>query len=433
MKTSAKVRIVAGVLGLASVLTLGAALIPGETPAERPSPAAAGRLSLAEIPVSATSLKDTIQALTTRLERLPRDHEAWARLGAAYVQQARLTADPSFYPRAEQALARSLDLRPGDFAALAGEAALAAGRHDFAEAVRLARQSEAANPYGQDAQAVLADAYTQLGRYGEATRAIGKLMALHPGVASFARASYDAELRGDRASARRMLEHALDDAFSPADIAYCRHYLGELALHSGDLKRATEQYRLALKAAPDFTPALAGTARAAALSGRLEEAADLYETVVARLPLPQYVTEYAEVLTAAGRDPADQWALLLAQRDLMKAAGVKDDLTWAEYEADHGDPARAVEYARAEYARNPNVVAADALAWALHRDGRDREALPYARRATATGWRNALLHHHRAEIERSLRMDGAARKSEAKVRDADPSFSPDLPALARFS
>ncbi|MFF5209818.1 tetratricopeptide repeat protein [Streptosporangium sp. NPDC000396] len=429
MKTSAKTRIATGALGAAVALTLGAALIPGE----RTPPAATGQVRLAEIPVSATSLKDAIHALTVRLQRLPEDHQAWAQLGSAYVQQARVTADPSFYPRAERALARSAALSPGNFAALTGQAALAAGRHDFAEAVRLARLSQAANPYGQGAQAVLADAYTQLGRYAEATRAIGRMMELRPGVASFTRASYDAELKGDRAEARRMLEHALDDAFSPTDIAYCRHYLGELALHAGDLRGAAEQYRLALNAAPDFTPALAGTARAAALDGRLADAIDLYGTVVGRLPLAQYVIEYAEVLVKAGKDPSQQWALLRAQRDLMRETGVRDDLTWAEFEADHGSAARAVEHAEAEYARNPNVVAADALAWALHRDGRDREALPYAKKATATGWRNALLHHHRAEIERSLGLAEEAARSAARVRDANPAFSPDLPALARFS
>ncbi|MER5418551.1 tetratricopeptide repeat protein [Streptosporangium roseum] len=429
MKTSAKALIAAGVLGLAATLTAGAALIPGG----RTPPATAAPPQPAEIPISATSLKSTVQALTARLQRLPGDHQAWARLGSAYVQQARVTADPSLYPRAEQALARSAALSPGGFAALTGQAALAAGRHDFAEALRLAKLSEAANPYGHGAQAVLADAYTQLGRYGEATRAIDRMMELHPGVAAFTRASYDAELRGDRAMARRMLEHALDDALSPADVAYCRHYLGELALHSGDLRGATEQYRLALEAAPDFTPALAGAARAAALGGRLAEAAGLYGTVVGRLPLAQYVTEYAEVLSAAGRDPSEQWALLRAQRDLMEQAGVNDDLTWAEFEADHGSPARAVEHAEAEYGRHPNVVAADALAWALHRDGRDREALPYAREATATGWRNALLHHHRAEIERALGLAEEAARSTGRARDADPAFSPALPALARFS
>ncbi|MEV6864149.1 hypothetical protein AB0M44_24470 [Streptosporangium subroseum] len=431
MKISAKARIAAGVLGLAAALTLGAALIPGERQPSEAIATTSGRLT--ETPVSAASLTTAIEALTNRLRRLPKDHQAWSQLGSAYVQQARLTADPSFYPRAERALARSIALSPGDFAALTGQAALAAGRHDFAEAVRLAGLSVAANPYGQGAQAVLADAYTQLGRYGEATRAIDRMMELRPGVAAFTRASYDAELRGDRTTARRMLEHALADAFSPADVAYCHHYLGELALHSGDLREAGEQYRLALKAAPDFTPALAGVARAAALGGRTAEAIEFYATVVGRLPLAQYVIEYAEVLSKAGRDPSEQWTLLRAQRDLMAEAGVRDDLTWAEFEADHGSPSRAVTHARAEYARHPNVVAADVLAWALHRDGRDREALPYAKKATATGWHNALLHRHRAEIERSLGLAADARRSLARARVADPAFSAALPALARFS
>ncbi|GII01174.1 tetratricopeptide repeat protein [Planobispora takensis] len=430
-----RVKVGIAVLGLAVALTAGASLFPWQTvpPGTGSAEVPVQIAGPAELPSSAASVEEAIKGLGDRLRRLPRDDQAWAGLGAAYIQQARLTADPSLYPRAERALARSAELSPDNFAALTGQAALAAGRHDFAEAVRLARRSAAVNPYGPGAQAVLADAYTQLGRYGDAERAIDRMMELRPGVAAFTRASYAAELRGDRAEARRMLERALQDAFTPADVAYCHYYLGELDLHAGDLAGAAERYRTALQASPDFTPALAGTARAAALDGRTAEALDLYATVVGRLPLAQYVVEYAEVLKASGADPSGQWELLRAQRRLMAEAGVKDDLTWAEYEADHGSPARAVEHARAEYARNPNVVAADALAWSLHRDGRSREALPYAEKATATGWRNALLLHHRTEIERALGMKDRARRSADAARDANPAFSPRLPALARFS
>jgi hypothetical protein len=145
--------------------------------------------------------------------------------------------------------------------------------------------------------------------------------------------------------------------------------------------------------------------------------------VVQRLPLPQYLIEQGETRLKAGL-PAD-WTLLRAQRTLLEEAGVRDDLTWAEFEADHGDPARAVRHARAEYARNPNLTAADALAWALYRAGRPRAALPHAERATSTGWRNPLLHHHRAEIERAL---GRTARTIPP-----PGFDPDLPALARPS
>ncbi|MFD0665573.1 tetratricopeptide repeat protein [Thermocatellispora tengchongensis] len=424
----------AAVVAVAAALTAGAALLPGERPPPPPPPAATvPQAAYGEDLHGVTDLNALVAGLQARLARLPRDHTAWATLGSAYVEQARLTADPSYYPKAERALATSLALSPGNHAALTGQAALAAGRHDFAEAVRLATLSARANPYGPAAQGVLADAYTQLGRYADAEAAIGRMLRLRPGVAAYTRASYAAELRGDAEEARRMLELALADAYLPADVAYCEFHLGELALRSGDPDGARRRYARALAAYPAFTPALAGQARALALAGRLAEAAQAYAEVVARLPLPQYVVEYGEVLIKTGADPSAQWRLLAAQRRLGEAAGVRDDLTWAEYQADHGDPAAAVRHARAEYARNPNLVAADALAWALHRAGESAEALEHARKATATGWRNALLRHHRAEIEKALGMTDAARRSARLAREYNPRFDPDLPALARFS
>lgn len=361
------------------------------------------------------------ETLQERLRRLPGDYRGWAQLASQYVDQARVTGDPSYYTKAEGALATAAKLSPRDDMVLAGQASLAAGRHEFAEAVRLAERAIDVNPYGTPAYGVLADAKTQLGDLRGARKAVDKMMGLRPGVAAFSRASYAAELRGDRDKAREYLEYAQNDAWAPADLAYSRYYLGELALHAGDLKTAADWYAKALEAYPAYTPALAGQARTAALSGRLPEALDLYERVVQRLPLPQYLIEQGETRLKAGR-PAD-WTLLRAQRKLFQAAGVRDDLTWAEFEADHGDPAQAVRHARAEYARNPNLVAADALAWALFKAGKTAEALPYAKQATATGWQNPLLAYHRATIEQAL-----GRSSRV-----DPGFDPTLSALARFS
>ncbi|MFC4015452.1 tetratricopeptide repeat protein [Nonomuraea purpurea] len=369
-------------------------------------------------PAAERPVTETLQA---RLKRLPGDYRGWAQLATQYVDQARVTGDPSYYGKAEGALATAAKLRSGDDLVVTGQAALAAGRHEFAAAARLAERAIDANPYGAAAYGVLADAKTQLGELGAAQRAVDTMMGLRPGVAAFARASYAAELRGDRDGARRYLELAHEDAFSPADTAYVRYYLGELALHSGDLAKAADWYAKALRAYPAYTPALAGQARTAALDGRLSEALDLYDSVVERLPLPQYLIEQGETRLKAG-EKAD-WTLLKAQRKLFEAAGVRDDLTWAEFEADHGDPAAAVKHARAEYARNRNLVAADALAWALYKAGRPEEALPYARQATATGWRNPLPAYHRATIERAL----------GRPTRVDSTFDPSLSALARFS
>ena len=361
------------------------------------------------------------ETLQSRLKRLPGDYRSWAQLGMEYVDQARVTGDPSYYTKAEGALATAARLNAADDAVLTGQAALAAGRHEFSDAVRLAQRAIGANPYSAAAHGVLADAKTQLGDLSGASKAVDKMMGLRPGVAAFARASYAAELRGDRTKAREFLEYAQNDAYAPADVAYTRYYLGELALHSGDLAAAGDWYAKALQAYPAYTPAVAGQARVAALSGRTTEALDLYQRVVERLPLSQYLIEQGETRIKAGLKP--DWTLLEAQRKLLRAAGVRDDLTWAEFEADHGDPAVAVRAARAEYARNPNLVAADALGWALFKAGKPREALPYAKKATSTGWRNPLLAYHRARIERAL----------GKPARVVPGFDPSLPALARFS
>ncbi|MEO3871929.1 tetratricopeptide repeat protein [Nonomuraea sp. B12E4] len=376
--------------------------------------------SAAPAPEPAAAAPDT-ETLQQRLKRLPADYRGWAQLAVQYVDQARVTGDPSYYNKAEGALDTAAKLKPGDDTVLTGQAALAAGRHEFSDAARLAERALDANPYSAAALGVLADAKTQLGDLRAAQRAVDGMLDLRPGVAAFARASYAAELRGDAAKAREYLELAHDDAWAPADLAYARYYLGELALHSGDLDTAAGWYAKALQAYPAYTPALAGQARAAALDGRPTEALDLYDTVVERLPLPQYLIEQGETRLKAGR-PAD-WTLLKAQRKLFQTAGVRDDLTWAEFEADHGDPERAVRYATAEYELHPNLVSADALAWSLFKAGRPAEALPYAEKATATGWRNPLLSYHRARIEQAL----------GRPVRVDPGFDPTLSALARFS
>ncbi|MER8188679.1 hypothetical protein ABT014_34365, partial [Kitasatospora sp. NPDC094015] len=106
-------------------------------------------------------------------------------------------------------------------------------------------------------------------------------------------------------------------------------------------------------------------------------------------------------------------------------------LTLGQYQADHGDPEQAVTLLRAEWQRRHHVLVADALAWALHRQGHDADALPLAEQAQQHGWHNALFAYHRGEIERSLGLADAARAHLAEALRTDPSFSPLLAPQAR--
>ncbi|WP_258055071.1 tetratricopeptide repeat protein [Streptomyces sp. Ru71] len=367
-----------------------------------------------------------VRALQAGLRAQPRDFAGWATLGLAYVEQARTTADPSRYPEAAQALRRSLSLRPGNDAALAGRAALAAARHDFAGALADADRALALNPYSERALCSRVDALVELGRYEEAARAADTADERRPGVPVFTRYAYVRELRGDVITARRVLEQALAAATTPGDVAYVATQLGQLAFSQGDHAGALRHYARALAADDGYLPALEGRARAQAALGDRAAAIRGLEQVVARAPLPGPLVALGELYEDRG-DRARaraQYALVDAWIALARANGVDADLDTALAAADHGDKAAALRAARAEWSRRRTVHTEDALAWALHVNGRDTEALPHARRALATGYRNAPFLYHLGMIERAT---GHRSEADAHLRaalDLNSGFSP---------
>ncbi|GAA0650435.1 tetratricopeptide repeat protein [Streptomyces thermocarboxydovorans] len=370
-----------------------------------------------------------IRSLQAHLRAQPRDFTGWATLGLAYVEQARIKGDPSRYPQAERAIKRSLAVSPGNDQALSARAALAAARHDFPGALKHAEQALKRNPYSERALCTRIDALVELGRYQDAAEAADIADDRRPGVPVFTRYAYVQELRGDVGIARRVLQQALKSASSPADVAYVATALGQLAWNQGDYKAALRHYGRALAADDGHLPALEGRARAQAANGDRAGAIRTLEQVVARSPLPGPLVALGELYEARGGDgdrakARDQYALVDAWTSLARAGGVNADLDTALALADHGDPAQALRAARAEWERRRTVHTEDALAWALHVNGRDNEALAHARRATATGYRNAVFLYHRGMIERATGHHEAARASLKAALELNPGFSP---------
>ena len=377
--------------------------------------------------VGRSGLNAVIHATQDKLRRLPDDSVTWARLGSAYVEQARITADPSFYAKAQGALERSLRVMPIDnVPAMIGMGQLANARHDFAAGQRWGAQATALAPLTAEAYGVLADALTQLGDADGATAAVQSMLDVHPGVASFTRASYDLELHGRAEDARSALQRALGVSASPDDVAFCRYYLGELAFNAGQLDEASSQYEQGLLAVPGNTALLQGRAKVAAATGRIADALAGYAQITSRMPLPQYLLEYGELLESVGRAPQarEQYDLLAAQQQLYAAQGSVDDLAASQVAADHGNPADALRSAQQEWTRHQSVFSADALAWALHVNGRDSEAVAYTDKAAKLGSRNAIFAYHRGMILVSLGRAADARAALSQALVINPHFSP---------
>jgi tetratricopeptide (TPR) repeat protein len=418
------------VVAVAAVVLFGAgAVLGGRAPSHVDGTASAGT------PAAPDRLATAIARAQERLRLVPGDYVTWAALGSAYLERARVTADPAYYPKAEGALRRSLELRPADnTGALTGLGALANARHDFAAARTLAQQALRDNPYHADAFGVLADAQTQLGNAAAATEAVQHMLDLRPGLPALARASYDLEQHGRIAEAQVLLRKALTDAVDPADVGFCRYQLGELAWHSGQLAEAGEQYTAGASADPAYLALTQGRAKVAFAQGRVDEALAGYAELTSRSPTPGYLIEYAELLSAAGRSGEADSQLDLAEAAvrLFAANGGADDLAGAALALARSQPAEAVRLASREWQRRQFADVADVLGWALHQAGRDAEALPLARRAGALGARNAAYTYHLAAIELALGDQAAARRDLTQALSINPYFSPlDAPIAAR--
>ncbi|MEU8764793.1 tetratricopeptide repeat protein [Streptomyces sp. NPDC048659] len=407
-------RTVAVTLALGTaVFAAGAVLVePGN-----PSPPATASAAAGARPAG------SLQALTARLERLPGDWNTWSALAMASIEQARTSADPATYAKAEQALRRSLALQAhGNTGAEAGMAALAAARHDFTGALTWATKAVSSDPYNAAAYGVLADAHTQLGHYQDAEAAVQKMNDLRPDAASLARASYSFELRGDTVRAAELMRRSLTAATTDSARAFAHTCLSTLALEDGDARTALKEAEQGLRAGP-ADPALLDTrARALAALGRTAQALADWQRAVDIVPLPHLVLALGEMHQTLGHRPQAeaQYALLKAQDTVRASAGSPPDTDGILLEADHGSPARAVALAEQALRSRPFVAVHDAYAWALHRAGRDEEALVQADQALALGTRQALWHYHRAAIHHALGDDAAARTD----LDAAPALHP---------
>ena len=413
------------VVALVGGLFLSGALLgsPGTKP-EKPSPA----------PAAVDPLLKGIAAAQLTLANNPKDFRTWASLSIGYVQQAKVSGDPSFYGKAEQAAARSLALdRKTNYLGYAALAAVRNGRHDFRGAQTAAAQGIKINGYNSTLYGALGDALTQLGQYAKAAKAIDTMNQLLPGVPAFTRASYVFELRGDVRSARAALERAVKDATSPGDVAFSQYYLGELELHyAGGAAKALTHYQAGLAASPTDATLLAGRAKAEAALGQTALALADYEKSVQALPAPQSVLEYAQLLESL-KDPRAkaQYDLFRIEERLYGASGVALDTEATLFEADHGSPSKALHYAVLGWKTRPFVEMADAYAWALHANHRDAEALAWVNKAFASGWKTSPALFHRGMIELSLGKKRAARADLSEALRLDPHFDALKAPLAR--
>jgi tetratricopeptide (TPR) repeat protein len=368
-----------------------------------------------------------IAALERDVADKPSDTQLYAALGNEFLQKVRETGDAAFYTRAETAFRQGLRRDPRDAGTLTGMAALALARHDFAGGLRYGLEAHADAPLVVRPLGPIVDAEIELGRYEAARRTLQRMVDLEPNLASYSRVSYYRELHGDldgALAAMRLAVAAGGDANE--NLAYVQTLVGNLQFERGNLGAADAAYRLALARYPRYVPAQAGVARIEAARGRLGAAISRYRSIVARLPLPEYVIALGETELAAGRRTAAarDLALVRVEESLLRRNGVNTDTELALFEANHGDPARAVALARRAWGAAPSVRSADALGWALTRAGRPADGLRWSRDALRLGSVDPAFLYHAGISARSAGRADLARVFLTRSIARNPRWSP---------
>lgn len=364
--------------------------------------------------------------------RLSRDSTSafdLAQLASLYLQRGRERGDPEDVLRAEELARRSLARRDTRNAkAYSTLISTLMTKHRFLEARGWAERFVALDSSGP-ARAVLGEIQMELGDYAAARGTFGALFDRRGTLAIAPRAARWLELQGQVEEARRLLSNALDSArarlgLPREQLAWFHLRMGDLEQRAGHRGAARRAFQAGLAVDPQDARLLAAMARLEAADGRWRRAIAWGEQSIATAPDPATLGLVADAYAAVG-DSARAAEYVHAMEVVTMAQPGGFHRAWSLFLLDHDRriPEILVRV-REEIATRPDIYGWDLLAWALHRAGQDREALPAMARALALGTQDATLFYHMGMIERALGHRIAARRYLTRALSTNPWFQP---------
>lgn len=365
-----------------------------------------------------------------RLRRDPTSAFDLAQLASLHLQRGRERGDPEDVVRAEALARRSLAHR--DTRNARGYTTLVSAlmtQHRFTEARTVAQRLVALDSTSVSAQAILAEIEMELGHYDVARRRFGALYHWRADPAVAPRLARWLELQGQIEEARRLLTAALDTARArprlPSEqVAWFHLRIGDLELRGGHVRTAERAFRAGLTIAPDDARLLSAMARVRAARGRWADAVRYGERAIAIAPDPATLGLIGDAYAALGDSgEAEQYVRAMDAVTLVQPGGFHR--AWSLFLLDHERRVPDVlAQVRQEIGTRQDIYGWDLLAWALHRSGRDREALPAMAKAMRLQTNDAMLFYHRGMIELALGHRVAARHDLDRALELNPYFSP---------
>jgi len=273
-----------------------------------------------------------------------------------------------------------------------------------------------------------ADVALQEGRYADARRGYETVLARARPWDALARLAYLESRTGEPAVADRLYAASQEEMSAKEMRAYAWIELqrGLLCLGRGRHDDAMRHYRTARQAYSGDWVADEHIAELLGAQGKFDEAAALYERLVARVPRPELQQALGDLYAFMGRrDLAAPWHTK-ALAAYLDSAGRGEVLYYhhlASFYADvREDGPAAVRWARRDAALRDTFATQETLAWALYRDQRFGEALDQIRKPLAAGVVDAHLFFHAAMISVAAGRRDEGTRLLQRAADVNPRY-----------
>ncbi|MEG5159391.1 hypothetical protein QUB37_02930 [Microcoleus sp. AT3-A2] len=357
-----------------------------------------------------------------------------AALAGSYLKMARATGEGGWFLLAEQAAQRSIaDLPFDNQGALLVLARIAEARHDFATALRLAKQVGSDN---EDAIALSVTSHLAMGKVSEANAAAEALVNRIPNLGSLTLRALVRESQGRDAEVLQDYRQAMaaEEPGEVAGSARARSLLGRFYARRGQFVQAKALFLEALRLVPRYPLALIYLADLETRQGNYREAEGYYSKVSAYSGPVETVFDrivdrgMARVKEFEGdaiesRRLRDKAEAGLRQEQASGGFGHRRDLASLLLEKGRSqDVTEALALMQEEVKIRRDAVTLDTLAWAFSSAGEWQKADRVMAEIMRSGIRDAGMFYRAGAIARTLGKDAESRAYFQKSKEIDPSF-----------
>jgi tetratricopeptide (TPR) repeat protein len=369
---------------------------------------------------------ERISMYNTLVKAAPEDLHYQNLLAGAYIQKVRESMDYSYLDRASQVLSNVLAQDSKNYEAARLRTEIALERHDFKLAAEYSKALTEWSASDAWNWGTLGDAYIEMGDYDKAADSYQKMVNLHPDLASYNRAAYFRFINNDVDNAVKIMRLAISSGSAMAEnTAWCEVELGKMYMKTGKVADAEQSFRSALRYFPSYHTALAGLAQTRAAQNDWKGAIENMRLAQQSTPFPDYAAALFDYYTATG-----QTAEALKQKEMIEvidrlgqAGKEKANRNLAMIYADHDwNVARSLELAQNELEVRGDIYTCDALAWALYKNKRYKEAGDAMQKAMRFQTPEPMFFYHAGLIDSALGKKDEAREMLKKALALNPKF-----------